>query len=54
MYSKLLIWIGVLVGSTLGGAIPSVLGADIFSLWGVIGSAVGGLVGIWVAVKLSG
>jgi len=53
MYSKTLIWIGVFVGSTIGGTIPTLLGADLFSIWGVIGSAVGGIVGIWLGIKMS-
>lgn len=42
-------WIAVVVGSTLGGCVPSLWHASAFSLWGVIFSALGGFVGIWIA-----
>lgn len=50
---KSLIWIGVLVGTTVGGFVPSLWGAGMFSLSGVIFSAVGGFLGIWLGYKLS-
>ena len=53
MVSKTLIWIGVFIGSSLGGFIPSLFGADLLSYWGLIGSSVGGLLGIWAGAKLS-
>jgi hypothetical protein len=53
MISKGLVWLGVFIGSTIGGCIPMVWGAGIFSLSSVLLSAVGGLFGIWVAVKVS-
>jgi len=43
----------VFVGSTIGGIVPSIFGAGMFSGWGIIGSAVGGILGIWVAVKIN-
>lgn len=48
-----LIWIGVLVGSTLGGWIPTLWGAGAFSFTGIIGSTIGGLLGIYVGAKLA-
>jgi uncharacterized membrane protein YeaQ/YmgE (transglycosylase-associated protein family) len=51
--SKTSIWIGVFLGSTVGGMIPELWGNGMFSFSSVIGSAVGALVGIWAAVKLS-
>lgn len=48
-----LIWLGVLIGSTIGGYIPSLWGADFFSFSGLLGSAVGGILGIWIAHKAS-
>ena len=48
---KTLIWLGVFIGSALGGWIPTLLGADLLSLWGVLGSVVGGLAGIWAGMR---
>ena len=36
------------IGSYLGGSIPSLWGADMFSFSGVILTAVGGIVGIYL------
>lgn len=49
---KSLIWIGLFVGSSIGGALPELFGKDIFSSWAIIGSAVGGLLGIWLGYQL--
>lgn len=51
--SKTLVWIGLIVGSTIGGFIPELWGAGMFSLAGVIGSTIGGIAGIWFGVKAS-
>lgn len=53
MSDKKLIWIGATVGSTLGGLLPGLWHASIFSMWGLLLSTVGGLLGIWVGWKLS-
>jgi len=42
-----------LVGSTIGGCVPSLWGAGGFSMTAMILSAVGGLIGIWAGYKLS-
>lgn len=52
MSAKTLIWIGVFVGSTLGGFIPTLWGDSAFSFSAIIWSTVGGLAGIWVGFKL--
>jgi hypothetical protein len=46
------IWFGVLIGSTVGGFIPDLLGAGLFSYSSVLFSGVGGLVGLWLGYKL--
>jgi len=46
------IWIGILIGSTIGGLIPGLGGADGFSYSSVLLSGVGALVGLWIAFKL--
>ena len=42
----------MIVGTTIGGLIPSLWGASLFSLWGVFLSAAGGILGIYIAFKL--
>lgn len=51
---RLLIWIGILIGSTIGGMIPSLWGVGMFSYSSVMLSGVGGIVGLWLGYKLSG
>ncbi len=41
------------IGSTIGSIIPSLWGADMFSLWGIFLSALGGAIGIYFGFKLS-
>jgi hypothetical protein len=48
---KTLIWLGLFLGSALGGWLPTLAGADMLSLWGVLGSVVGGLAGIWAGMR---
>ena len=52
MNTKSLIWIGVFVGGTVGGYIPTLFGAEFFSFSSIIGNTIGGLVGIWTGYKL--
>jgi hypothetical protein len=52
MDTKKMIWIGVIVGSTLGGLVPSLWHASMFSMWGLVFSTVGGLAGIWAGWKM--
>lgn len=53
MPSKALVFAGMLIGSTIGGFVPELWGASAFSLWSIIFSAVGGILGIWAAYKIS-
>ncbi|HUC20674.1 MAG TPA: hypothetical protein VMR98_04230 [Candidatus Polarisedimenticolaceae bacterium] len=53
MNRKTIIWVGAIGGSFIGGLIPQMLGADWMSLWGLLTSMVGGLLGIWAAFKLT-
>lgn len=53
MKAKTLIMIGMVVGSTLGGYVPSLWGAGGLSLASVVFGAIGGLLGIWGGFKLS-
>ena len=53
MNTKTLIWIGVTVGSAIGGWIPTLWDASFISFSGIIGSTIGGIVGIYAGFKLS-
>jgi uncharacterized membrane protein YeaQ/YmgE (transglycosylase-associated protein family) len=53
MSVKRLIWIGAIVGSTLGGLLPSLWHASMWSMSGLVLSTIGGLVGIWAGWKVS-
>lgn len=53
MDTRHLIWIGVIIGSVAGGWIPTLWGAPAFSMSGIVGSTVGGLLGIYVGAKLA-
>ena len=48
---KKLIWLGLFVGSSAGGMVPELWGASYFSLWGLVLSLVGGVLGIWLGYK---
>ena len=50
---KKAIWFGITVGSTLGGFVPMLWHAGMFSMWAILTSTVGGLAGIWAVYKLS-
>ena len=43
----------MVVGSSIGGFIPSIWGDSALSISGVIMTAVGGLTGIWLGFKMS-
>ncbi len=52
MPSRSLIWIGILIGSTIGGFIPELWGAELFSYSSLLLSGIGAFLGIWIALKL--
>jgi len=47
------IWIGILVGSTIGGFIPDLWGAGLFSYSSVLLSGIGAFVGLLIVYKLA-
>jgi uncharacterized membrane protein YeaQ/YmgE (transglycosylase-associated protein family) len=53
MESKSLIWVGMFVGSTVGGYIPSFWGDSLFSMSSIFFTAIGGFLGIWIGYRLS-
>lgn len=52
--NKGLIYLMLSIGGVLGSYLPVLFGADSFLLINILGGAIGGFVGIWIAVKLSG
>lgn len=51
---KSLIWIGITVGGTLGGWLGSLLDhGSLLGAWGIIGSALGSIAGLWVGYKIA-
>jgi len=46
------IWLGVLIGSSVGGFIPELWGVDILSYSSVLLSGIGAFVGLWIGYKL--
>jgi outer membrane lipoprotein SlyB len=53
MSAKSLIWIGVFVGSTVGGFIPMLWGGNMLGVGSIIWGTIGGLAGIWAGFKVS-
>jgi hypothetical protein len=47
------IWIGILIGSTVGGFIPDLWGAGLFSYSSVLLSGIGAFVGLLIGYKLA-
>ena len=52
MPSRVSIWIALFIGSTIGGMIPELWGAEMLSYTSLILSGVGALVGLWIAIKM--
>ena len=53
MPTRLLVFIGMTVGSIIGGYIPTLFGAGLLSYSSAFFSAVGAILGVWVGFKLS-
>ncbi len=51
MSNKTFVYIGAFVGSTIGSFIPTLWGAGFLSFSSVIASGIGGIIGIFVALK---
>jgi predicted MFS family arabinose efflux permease len=47
------IWIGIFIGSTIGGLIPLLWGDDMLSYSGVLFSGLGAFVGLWLGSRAS-
>ena len=51
MPSRAAIWVAILIGSTIGGILPGLWGAEMLSYTSVLFSGIGALVGLWVVFK---
>ncbi|HEU5404668.1 MAG TPA: hypothetical protein VFU52_01190 [Gaiellaceae bacterium] len=47
-------WLFVAVGSTIGGLVPEAWGGSAFGLASLALGCLGGLAGIWAAIRLTG
>ena len=47
-------WLFVAVGSTIGGLVPEAWGAGALGLGSLVFACLGGVAGIWVALRLTG
>lgn len=54
MNGKPLIWIGLFLGSTIGGFVPALWHAGLFSFSGLLFSTIGGIIGVYIGWKISG
>lgn len=52
MERKTLIWIGLFLGSLIGSYIPALWGSGLFSFSSIMGSVVGGVLGVWLGFKM--
>jgi hypothetical protein len=48
MGSRWSIWVGIFIGSTIGGVIPELWGASAFSYSSVLFSSIGAFAGLWI------
>lgn len=53
MNSRSLIWLGLFLGSAIGGYIPTLWGDNFFSLSSVVLSGICAVIGVWIGFKLS-
>jgi hypothetical protein len=49
---KKIVMIGMIVGSMLGGWLPTLFGISAFSVTSVLCGGVGGIIGIWICYKM--
>jgi hypothetical protein len=52
MSLKSIVLLGMLVGSTIGGLVPILWGAEILSFSSILGNLIGGFLGIWGGYKI--
>ncbi len=52
--NKKIIYIGLFVGSTIGGYVPTLFGVEAFSFLSLLGSTIGSIIGIYLMYKIIG
>jgi hypothetical protein len=52
MRSRGSVWLGIFIGSTIGGFIPELWGADLFSYSSVLLGGLGAFVGLWIGATM--
>lgn len=50
--SKKSVWFGMFVGSTIGGLVPMLWHASLFSISAILLSTLGGVAGVWAAYRI--
>ncbi len=53
MPAKFLVFLGMTIGSIIGGYIPVLWGAGLLSYSSILFSGIGGILGVWIGYKLS-
>lgn len=48
---KKIIYLGMIIGGIIGGYIPAIWGAGLFSFSSIIFGAIGSIAGIWLVYK---
>lgn len=52
MSDRIVIWVFISIGGTVGAFVPALFGAGWLSLWSIVTSTIGSLAGIWVGYRL--
>lgn len=52
MSKRVLVSLGLIVGATIGGYVPLLFGAGLFSYTSILASGLGAILGVWIGFKL--
>jgi len=53
MSAKSLAYLGMFIGSIVGGYMPMLFGVGLISFTSVLSSGIGSIIGLWIGYKLS-
>jgi len=53
LMDRRVVWLFVLVGSTIGGLVPEAWGGSAFGLASLVLGTLGGIAGLWAALQLT-
>lgn len=53
MSAKVLVYLGMFIGSVIGGYVPVLFGAGLISYTSVLFSGIGSIIGVWIGYRLS-